>query len=103
MRPVAYGPHRPRLPPCRAGGLASALMLGFGLRLWQSTWSFPSVFRIQVYCFPSLVSTDNSSSLLLHYLLPCQHSAVEHAVVKERPGQFIACEGQTQKIRGGSS
>jgi len=60
MRPVAYGPHWPRQPlwtspapiglayphrlrllPCRGGSLASELVLGFGLRLWQSAWSFP--------------------------------------------------------------
>jgi len=39
-------PHQPRLPPCRAGGLASALMLGFGLRLWQSAWSFSFSFAL---------------------------------------------------------
>jgi hypothetical protein len=66
MRPVAYGPHWPRLPPpaspapigltCPHGKEeGSALILGIGLRLWQSALSFPSLsFVYNSIVFPSL-------------------------------------------------
>jgi len=36
IRPTACGSHGPCLPPCWGGGLAPALVLGFGLRLWYT-------------------------------------------------------------------
>jgi len=75
-------PHQSRLPPpalpariCLACPHAekenSALVLGIGLRLWQSALGFPSLsFVYNSIVFLLLGSTDNSSSsLLLHYLL----------------------------------
>ena len=59
-------PHQPRLPPSASlapVGLAcphgeedgSALVLGIGLRLWQSALGFPSLSSIyKVHSFPSL-------------------------------------------------
>jgi hypothetical protein len=74
-------PHQPRLPPPASLapiGLAcprgeeegSALVLGIGLRLWQSALSFPSLsFIYKSIVFLLFGSTDNSSSsLLLHHL-----------------------------------
>ena len=101
MRPVAYGPHWPRLPPpaspaptglacphqprlplsaslapvglaCPHGEVdGSALVLGIGLRLWQSALGFPSLsFIYKSIVFLLFGLTDNSSSsLLLHHLL----------------------------------
>jgi hypothetical protein len=75
-------PHQPRLPPSASPatiGLAcphgeeegSALVLGIGLRLWQSALGFPSLsFIYKSIVFLLFGSTDNSSSsLLLHHLL----------------------------------
>jgi hypothetical protein len=77
IRPVACRLHRPRLPApassapiclaCRhlprlphAEEEGSALVLGFGLQLWQSAWSFPSLsFVYKSTVFPLLGSTDN--------------------------------------------
>jgi len=99
--PAAYGPHWPRLPPPASPaptglacpqqprlplsaslahvGLAcphgeedgSALVLGNGLRLWQSALGFPSLsFIYKSIVFLLFGSTDNSSSsLLLPHLL----------------------------------
>jgi len=49
----------------------SALVLGIGLRLWQSALGFPSLsFIYKSIVFLLFGSTDNSSSsLLLHHLL----------------------------------
>jgi hypothetical protein len=75
-------PHRPRLPLSAllaTVGLAcphgeedgSALVLGIGLRLWQSALGFPSLsFIYKSIVFLLFGSTGNSSSsLLLHHLL----------------------------------
>jgi len=76
MRPVAYGPPLASPAPtslaCPHGEEeGSALVLGVGLRLWQSALSFPSLsFLYKCIVFLLFGSTDNSSSsLLLHHLL----------------------------------
>jgi hypothetical protein len=93
--PVACGPHWPRLPPPASLapiGLAcphgeeegSALVLGIGLRLWQSALGFPSLsFIYKSIVFLLFGSTDNSSSsLLLHHHLV---STVQRFSVVNRP------------------
>jgi len=73
MRPVAYGPHWPRLPPptspapirlaCLHGvEEGSALVLGIGLRLWKSALGFPSLsLKYKSRVFLLFGSTDTSS------------------------------------------
>jgi hypothetical protein len=75
-------PDRPRLPlsaslapvglACPHGDdVGSVMVLGIGLRLWQSALGFPSLsFIYKSIVFLLFGSTDNSSSsLLLHHLL----------------------------------
>ena len=61
MRPVAYGPHWPRLPPCWGVWLAPAVMPGIGLRMWYSASpSMLSPFSYMFACLSlSLCSLDN--------------------------------------------
>jgi hypothetical protein len=58
MRPVAGRPIGLACPHAEEEG--SALVLGFGLRLWQSAWCFPSLsFVYKSIVFPLFGSIDN--------------------------------------------
>jgi hypothetical protein len=53
-------------------------MLGFGLRLWQSAWSFfVSLFRIEVHSFPSLLIDRQLSFVVLSLLLSTDPTSAE--------------------------
>jgi hypothetical protein len=97
-------PHRPRLPlsaslvpVCLAsphgGEEGSALVLGIGLRPWQSALGFPSLsFISRSKVFLLFGSTDNSSSsLLLYHLLVSTSGTVPHHWVAELLAAWEAC------------
>jgi len=77
-------PHRPRLPlsallapvrlVCPHGEEdGSALVLGIGLRLWQSALGFPSLsFIYKVHCFPSLCI--DRQFIFFSIIFSCQHA-----------------------------
>ena len=63
MPPPSASPAPTSLVCPHAEEEGSALVLGFGLRLWQSAWSFPSLsFVYKSIVFPLFGSIDNSSS-----------------------------------------
>ena len=65
LRPPWASPaHRSCLPPCRGGGLASALVLGFGLRLRYRVWSSLSISTCR---FLSLCSRDYTACSFFLY------------------------------------
>ena len=60
LRPPLASPAPTSLACPHIEEAGSALVLGFGLRLWQSAWSFPSLsFVYKSIVFPLFGSIDN--------------------------------------------
>jgi len=58
-------------------------MLGFGLRLWQSAWSFSfSLYRIYAHSFPSLWIDRQLSFFVLSLLLSTDPTSAEDIAIE---------------------